>query len=58
MADQQDKKTIIKSVRLSPRDFDLIRMECRTEDVSFSEFLRVAAISAAETIRELAGKIE
>jgi hypothetical protein len=50
MTDHETKRTIIKSVRMSPRELDLIGAECRTGNIGFSEFV-LAAVMAAATQR-------
>jgi hypothetical protein len=46
MTDRETKKTIIKSVRMSAKELDLIGAECETSNVGFSEFVRDAAMAA------------
>ena len=47
MTEQEWKRTVIKSVRLNPKELNLIGAECRTSNVGFSEFVRAAVMAAA-----------
>jgi hypothetical protein len=45
--DDTDKKTILKSIRISPKELDLIQSKCRDGRLGFSGFARAAMIAKA-----------
>jgi hypothetical protein len=45
MTDQETIRTIVKSVRLSPSELNLIKTACRTRNLGFSEFIRAATLA-------------
>jgi hypothetical protein len=49
MTDQQMVRTIVKSVRLSPFELNLIETECQTRNLGFSEFIRTATLAKVHT---------
>jgi hypothetical protein len=42
-----DKRTIVKSIRISPRELELIQSKCRNGKLGFSGFARAAMIAKA-----------
>ena len=46
MIDEDERKSKIKSIRLTPQAVHLIQDECRRRNMSFSTYVRYAAISA------------
>ena len=44
--EDQDKLTVVKSVRMSARLMRLITEECGEQNVDFSDFMRTAAVVA------------
>jgi hypothetical protein len=42
-----DKRTIVKSIRISPKELDLIQSKCRDGRLGFSGFARAAMIAKA-----------
>ena len=49
VADESWKRNIIKSLRLSRRELDLIKTECGNRHIGFSEFVRTAAMMVASS---------
>jgi hypothetical protein len=42
---ETDKRTIVKSIRISPKELDLIQSQCRNGTLGFSGFARAAIIA-------------
>jgi hypothetical protein len=47
VSDENSKRDIIKSLRLSRTELDAIKTECRKWDIGFSAFVRGAAVLVA-----------
>ena len=52
MTDQQTVRTIVKSVRLSPLELNLINAECQTRNIAFSEFIRATTLAKLHEQRQ------